>query len=237
MRSGRPTDGSVLAGLNEPTFAISGAQAWVQSLIVSKVVHLVGEVGRPATFRSSDRNAPHNLYVNTNELRNVADGRGYLDEPPPGPVWAFGPLSDYTEPATSVELDFGNTVIWDWDDGLGLWFRTGYGEQSTYVTEDENGQEIEEPIGVPVLVALYVEQYTASPPSGVSGTNLPASRTTGAGKAYVFADGRVAEGTWTRETETEWFKLTDANDEILLVPPGKVWVSLVPDHLGLTITE
>ncbi|HEX6287413.1 MAG TPA: DUF3048 domain-containing protein, partial [Acidimicrobiia bacterium] len=29
-RSGRPTDAALLAALNEPTFTISGAQAWVQ---------------------------------------------------------------------------------------------------------------------------------------------------------------------------------------------------------------
>ena len=33
MRSGRPTDAHLLPAFNEPTFAISGAQAWVQGLI------------------------------------------------------------------------------------------------------------------------------------------------------------------------------------------------------------
>lgn len=239
MRSGRPTDPTLLAAMNEPTFAISGAQAWVQSVIVSKDVHLVGEVGPPATFRVSDRSAPHNLYVNTMALRDRADGRGYPDEPPSGPLWEFGPMSELSDPATHIDIDFGNTVSWDWDDELNVWHRTGYGELSTVVTETAAEEESEEetaetPIGVPVLVALYVEQYTASPPAGVSGKSLPSSRTTGSGKAYVFADGRVTEGTWEREVETEWFKLTDANGETLLVPPGKVWVSLVPDHLGLT---
>ncbi|MFB3051282.1 MAG: DUF3048 domain-containing protein, partial [Acidimicrobiia bacterium] len=57
MRSGRPTDPTLLAAFNEPTFAISGAQGWVSSLIVSKGVKIVGETGPPATFRSSDRSA------------------------------------------------------------------------------------------------------------------------------------------------------------------------------------
>lgn len=234
MRSGRPTDPTLLAALNEPTFAISGAQAWVQSLIVSKDVHLVGEVGPPATFRVSGRSAPHNLYVNTLALRDSADGRGYPDEPPDGPLWEFGPMSDLAEPATHVDIDFGNKVSWDWDPDLGVWNRTGYGDPSTVRNED--GTE-EAPIGVPVLVALYVEQYTARPPSGVGGSSLPSSRTTGSGVAYVFAEGKVMEGTWERETETDWFRLTDMNGEILLVPPGKVWVSLVPDNSGLSYEE
>jgi hypothetical protein len=50
----------------------------------------------------------------------------------------------------------------------------------------------------------------------------------------VFADGKVVEGTWERETETEWYTLTDADGNNIAVPPGQVWISLVPDIGGLT---
>ena len=231
MRSGRPTDPTILAGMNEPTFAISGAQNWVQQLIRSMDVRLIGEVVRPQTFRVSGRSAPHNLYVDTNALRDYADDREYPNEPPAGPLWPFGPMSDLAEPVTEITIDFsGNTVVWNWDEEAGKWFRTGYGEPTTY--RDQEGNE--EPLGVPVMVALYVDQYTVSPPSGVSGSALPSSRTTGSGAAFVFADGKVTEGTWEREAETEWFTLRDENGEVMLVPPGKVWVSMVPSSRGLT---
>ncbi|MDX1744894.1 MAG: DUF3048 C-terminal domain-containing protein [Halobacteriales archaeon] len=130
-----------------------------------------------------------------------------------------------------VEIDFsGNTVIWDWDSEDQVWYRTGYGEASTYRNQDGD----ESRLGAEVMVALYVEQYTVSPPSGVSGSALPSSRTTGSGKAFVFAEGKVAGGTWERESESDWFMLTDENGEIMMVPPGKVWVSLVPANRGLT---
>lgn len=231
MRSGRPTDPTLLVAMNEPTFVISGAQNWVQQLIRSKGVNLIGEVGSPQTFRVSGRSAPHNLYVDTNALREYADQRGYPDEPPTGPLWPFGPLPDTAAPVSQVTIDFsGNTVTWDWDAETGMWLRTGYGDESR--VRDEEGNE--ERLGAPVMVALYVEQYTVSPPSGVSGSSLPSSHTTGSGKAYVFADGRVVEGSWEREDESDWFTLTDAGGETMMVPPGRVWVSLVPAHRGLT---
>jgi len=234
MRSGRPTDPTLLRAMNEPTFAISGAQDWVQNMIVGRDVHLLGEGGPPSTFRISSRSAPHNLYVNTIELRNRADANGYPDEPPEGPLWPFGEMSEYADPASQVTIDFsGNEVLWNWDSEDGLWYRTGYGKESTYRDEDET----EGPLGVPVLVALYTEQYIVSPPTGFSGSSLPSSITTGTGKAYVFADGRVIEGTWDRESELGWFILRDTNGEAILVPPGKVWVSLVPAHRGLTFQE
>lgn len=232
MRSGRPTDGSLLAGLNEPTFAISGAQDWIRSLIVGKDVNLIGETGRPATFRSSARSAPHNLYVNTFELRNVADGRGYSDEPPSHHIWEFGPMSDYAEPVSAVTLEFGSSeVTWTWNSGNEIWERTAYGDEGTYY--DENGDE--QRVEIPVLVVLHAESYTSSPSSGVSGSSVPSSRVTGSGSAYVFAGGTYSEGTWDRPSESEWFTLTDANGEVLLVPPGKVWVSIVPANQSISV--
>lgn len=141
-------------------------------------------------------------------------------------------MSDYTETADSVTIDFGSSnVVWDWDAVSGTWLRTSYGKDGMYLDSDG----VEQRVSVPVLIALYTKSYTARPPGGVSGSSLPSSRVTGSGKAFVFADGRVAEGTWERASETEWFTLEDANGEMLLVPPGKSWLSLVPSHQGLTV--
>ncbi|MFQ5522003.1 MAG: DUF3048 domain-containing protein [Acidimicrobiia bacterium] len=233
IRSARPTDPTLLRAFNEPTFAISGAQQWVQILVRSKDVRLIGEV-RPAMFRISSRKAPHNLYGDTNLIREYADQLGYPDEPPTEPIWSFGPVPEDAAVATSVRIDFlGQIVRWTWDEESGLYLRTAYNRESTYRNEDGT----EGRVGVPVLVALYVEQYTAYPPAGQSGTPLPASRTLGSGKAFVFANGKVVEGTWTRGSEDEWFRLTYPNGEELSVPPGKVWVSLVPVTRGLTYSD
>lgn len=232
MRSGRPTDAHLLPAFNEPTFAISGAQSWVQSLIRTQDIHLIGEV-HPATFRVGFKSAPHNLYVNTKLLRDAADGRGHNDVGPSGPIWEFGPMPTVAEPVRSVTMDFrGNPVTWKWHP-TGVWLRNAYNEESS--VRDEEGNE--ERIAMPVLVALYVDQYTASPPPGVSGKALPSSVVTGEGEAFVFADGKVVTGTWERETDTDWFTLTDENGETILVPPGKVWISLVPDSSGLEYSQ
>ena len=230
MRSARPTDPTLLQAFNEPAFAISGAQNWVQAVTVLAGVHMIGEV-RPATWRISERRAPHNLYVNTRLLREHADSLGYPDLPPDGPIWDFGPMPSGAEAVSSVRIDFsGNLVNWTWGEEDETWLREVGGSPSNWRDQDnEVGQ-----IAFSVLVVLRVRQYTAFPPAGFGGTALPASRTKGAGRAFVFADGKVVEGTWQREAETDWFLLTDANGETILVPPGQAWVSLVPTTGGLT---
>lgn len=224
-RSGRPTDAALLAAFNHPTFTISGAQGWVQNMITGNGINLIKELSE-GTFRISGRAAPHNLYVDTYVLRETADSRGYENDPPEGPIWTFGPMSGDATAASSVTVRFaGNTVVWDWDETEGLWLRTADGRES--MVRDQEGNETR--IGVPVLVALYVEQYSVN--------GLPSSRTTGSGQAYVFADGTVVEGTWEREAETDWFTLSDADGNEIAVPAGKVWLSLVPTNSGLTVAE
>jgi len=114
-------------------------------------------------------------------------------------------------------------VEWTWDEASETWLRTLAGDESSWVTEDgEEGQ-----IAVPVLVALYVEQYSVG--------DLPASRTSGQGLAYIFADGKVVQGTWQRDDITQWFTLEDNEGEPILVPPGQIWISLVPNSAGIVI--
>ena len=224
MRSARPTDPTLLQAFNEPTFAISGAQNWVQAVIRSTGVHLIGEV-RPETFRISGRQAPHNLYVNTVLLREHADSLGYPDVPPDGPIWDFGPMPLRLDSVSSVVINFsGNRVRWTWDGAARTWLRSiGSGPSRWRDQDGETGQ-----IAFPVLVALSVRQDTAYPPEGFGGTAVPTSVTIGSGKAFVFAEGKVIEGRWRRAAETDWFLLTDPNGEIIMVPPGQVWISLVP---------
>jgi hypothetical protein len=224
-RSGRPTDAGLLPAFNEPTFTISGAQGWVQNMITGNGISLIKELSE-GTFRISGRSAPHNLYVDTFVLRETADEREFPDLPPEEPIWQFGPMPVTAAPASSVNIRFSsNTVVWDWDEVEGLWLRTASGSESMY--RDQDGTE--ERLAFPVLVALYTEQYSVN--------GLPSSRTIGSGEAYVFADGKVVEGTWEREEETDWFTLTDAAGNVIDVPPGKAWVSLVPTSSGLTVTD
>jgi hypothetical protein len=223
VRSGRPTDATLLTALNKPTFAISGAQGWVQNMIMSLDINLLTET-TPAMFRVGFRSAPHNLYTTTDGLRADADARQYEDEPPTGPIWEFGPMPADAPAASTITMGFqGTNTMWTWDAATGTWLRSTDGQDSNFRDEDET----EGRIGFPVVIALYSEQY--------SNNGLPSSHTTGTGQAYVFADGKYIEGTWTRENEAEWYTLTDTEGNPIAVPPGQVWVSLVPTDAGVTI--
>jgi hypothetical protein len=224
-RSGRPTDANLLPAFNHPTFTISGGQAWVQNMITGNGVNLIKELSE-GTFRISSRSAPHNLYVDTFVLRETADEREYENDPPTGPIWTFGAMPATATPASLVDIAFGrNEVVWEWDQAGGVWLRTVDGRESNSLDEDNNAVQI----AFPVLVALYTDQYSEN--------GLPSSDVIGSGRAFVFADGKYVEGTWERDSIEEWFTLLDANGNVMPVPPGKSWFSLVPTNSGLEIGE
>ncbi len=52
--------------------------------------------------------------------------------------------------------------------------------------------------------------------------------TTGAGKALVFQNGNVLEGTWSKETQASRTKYFDSKGKEISLVKGKIWVEIVP---------
>ena len=96
----------------------------------------------------------------------------------------------------------------------------------TWIDVDEN----EDQVTADVLVVLTAAKYFASPPAGSSGSSVPAMRTTGTGQALLFYDGVLVEGTWERGSIEAPFELSLTDGSAMLVPPGRLWVSIFPTN-------
>ena len=222
VRSGRPTDATILPVLGAP-FQISGAQLWVKEYIQNRGVNWVGE--GPATSRLNRRRAPHNLYTSSEQIRLVADNRGWPDEPP-GALYTIDELENPDGPATAIQMKWssGQTAFWDWD-GEHYLRRQGDAVHEWEAQPGERGQ-----LAFDVLVVIEGSLYTVQPPeSRPGGNSVPGTITTGEGNALVFADGMVTEGRWAREDIDQQFELTRADGMPLPVPPGTPWISIFPD--------
>ncbi len=230
IRSGRPSDGRLLNPLNA-TFAISGGQAWVQQEIRAEDIHLIGETP-PAMFRISGRRAPHNLYGDTVRLREIADARHYPNDPPPT-MFAFGPLPDTAQAATQIAMDFGNNfvVTWTWDTAASNYVRSFGGAPAELI--DQEG--VSSPLTANTLVVMLAERYIEQPPND-QGSAVPAMNTVGSGQAYVFAGGEMVSGTWQRATSADLITLTADDGTPLPVPPGYLWISIVPSQFGIEVS-
>lgn len=239
IRSGRPTDPTLVKFLGAP-LQISGAQSWVSSLIAGYGVKTLGDNGN-TTFRIRTRSAPHNLYGSTIAMREVSDQRGYSDEPPAVPIFDFGDPTPGVSGADEVILDWSDRpkVRWEWTGTEYIRFNAdtphnylalpSEDDTEADTTETTEPEVLEHQIGTDTLVVLTATKYWASSSSG-AGSAVPALDTVGSGAAYVFYSGSVVEGSWERASVDERFELTQSDGTPIIVPAGRIWISIFPDN-------
>lgn len=224
IRSMRPTDFAILNAM-EATFVNSGGQGFVQAIGNASNVEYFQEP--PGSFRISGRFAPHNLYGDTEALREL-DSRGPSYDEALEPLWNFDDMPADAADVTTITTNWpqGYVVSWEWNGEA--WERFTLGAPHEWVSQDGATRE---QVTADTLVMLEMSIQSVG---GGSGSAVPESVTTGSGTAWVFADGKVQEGTWAREVDTEWFTLTTADGEEMAVPPGRQWL-ILPQPGGVVV--
>ncbi len=224
IRSARTTDVRLIAHLSMPLFANSGGNAGTLRQVNNSPNLINMNVNKAPSeyFRdSSNARAPHNLFSNTSAL---------LARAPEG-ASAPGPLFEYREPGTdlseypkvsSVAIDIGHSVSYDWDAELQGWART------------QNGTPHVDSEGVRVAPANVIVMETNYGVSAADPTS-PEAIVTGTGIVWVFTEGIVIEGTWVRNEITDVARLLDENGDDIELTPGRTWVAL-PKPGRTTIT-
>jgi hypothetical protein len=244
IRSGRPTDPTLVKYLEAP-LQISGAQSWISGLIAGYGVKLLGDNGN-TTFRIGSRSAPHNLYGSTVLMRDVSDQRGYSNEAPPVPVFDFGTPTPGTPGAEEIILDWSDRpeVRWEWTGTEYVRFNgttphnyrtlpTEVDDSESTTTTTTEPEVLEHQIAIDTLVVLTATRYWASSSSG-AGSAVPALDTVGSGAAYVFYNGVVVEGGWERDSVDKRFELTLEDGSPIVVPAGRLWISVFPNNQQVT---
>jgi hypothetical protein len=220
-RSGRVTDSDLIKGL-DATFQISGAQRWVKNIFRADGINVLYDNG-VSTYRDKSRPAPHNLFASTPKIREIADDRGWSNDNP-GNMFLFGDAPSSGIAATTISMSFsgGINANWEWDGDAYLRSNGA----TAHETVDADGAT--DQVSADLLIALHVREFIAHNPAG-SGTSLPTADTVGTGNAMVFYDGEIVEGTWTRETDEDMFTLTNEDSTAMVIPPGRMWISLIPN--------
>ena len=227
IRSGRPTDAE-LVGFLDATFNISGASGWIIRYLANRDIHMLGEGS--GSFRIGSRGAPHNLYGNTIDMRDFADRNDYPDEAPPA-MFEFGDVQLEGEEVTTVSLNWSSdwpNVNYEWD---GERFLRSNGTTPFMWMDSEGNQE---QLSFDTLVVLFGRRYTAAPSDPSQGVAVPATDTVGEGRALVFAQGVVVEGTWSREDRLTPFELVYEDGSPMIVPPGVPYIAIFPDSRSVT---
>ena len=225
IRSARPTDPTVLRPVGGVLVA-SGATGGLIPEIIDMGVPVITDT-RPEYFRISSRNAPHNLYADTAKLKQLAVNRGYKKYTNPQPLFPWGNPSQSSWSTNSyLTLTFSSytSTTWSWNGSS--YVRTYYdayknsSSDNSHYWIDKNGNQGQ--ITTSTVIALFCEPYTHP-------LQLPSVKTVGEGRAIILHNGKLLDARWKRGSNLDPFHIVDKNNNILYVPKGKVWISLVPN--------
>jgi hypothetical protein len=227
IRSARTTDVHLLPQLGPVLFAWSGGNDGVVAEVHRSPFLLdVGHDAASASYsREPGRRAPHNLFVEADELW----GRRPDAVAPPRALFSFRadgqPASPEANPAAGVGISWGggtatSPVAWRWDPDTRLYLRS----QNDRPHLDADGTQV-----AASNVVVMVTEYGRS----AADTRSPEANTVGEGELFVYTDGGVVWGRWSRPAEDQPASLTDVAGNTILLTPGTTWVEL-PRAGGVT---
>jgi len=214
IRSGREQDVNLLSSLNEPLFAWSGGNPGVTRLIRdSFLTDLNAGFAASSAYYRGPGSAPSDLYSSTEALYALTP-----EDHPGAPAKQF----TYVRPdeefegrevaAFDLELD-NYDIRWEWDDEEGAFARF---QQGTRHVDVVNGD-----IFADNIIVMVVDYR----PSSIDRSS-PDAQTLGSGPVYVFSNGQVQTGRWSRDLAVGAIRLTDADGEPIGLTAGNTWVEL-----------
>ena len=234
IRSARPTDPTVVRPY-DGTLVVSGATDGLIPTIRELGVPVLEEVTAPAMFRIGSRKAPHNLYADTELVREVVDSRGFkFLQPGPQPLYPFGfNQNNWDSGANKITIQYSEftTVIWKLDGNrYSRFIIDAYSSNKdavahNFISQDGNYSDILSTETIVVIQgALYKDKATT----------LPSILTVGIGDLFIFNDGKYVQGNWRRTDISENFEFFDLDQNPIEVPPSSQWIHIVPNEGQIT---
>jgi hypothetical protein len=164
--------------------------------------------------RVSSRFAPHNLFTSRKQLLDLQTSKG----------WGTSTFTGFarkeeakvaTPNATSISFTISSSLYnphYDYDAATNTYKRS---EGGAAHTDERSGAQL----SPKVVVALVIPHSYAGIYS-VYNVN-------GSGEMFVFQDGTITHGTWSKANRKSQFVFTGDDSQPLKLNPGQTWVSLV----------
>ncbi len=202
VRSARTQDIDLLAAMNRPVFAYSGANpgvsAWIASAASSGLLVDHSAQRYPCYRRAAEKPGPHNLVLDAACAAQRAGGAGAavalwsIDA-----AWTPAGIAGVQPDASFVVPMDGVVVEWTWDAASGTYLRSQDGEPHVTMS------------GVRLTATNVVVLAVPYQPSPVDARS-PAAVTVGTGSGVVHRGGVAIPVVWSRSSALDPFEFRDA---------------------------
>jgi hypothetical protein len=230
IRSVRPTDPDIVRPLGGLFAYSGGTKKFINQLHQAPVRDVGIDAFSSAYTHRKPRRAPHDLYSATKKLYEKAKES---DKNAPA-LFSFLPAgspfgSAGATPATQVTVVLGSLGIsaYKYDPGTGTWLRS---EQGTAHVVEGGGQ-----IAPTNVIVQYVSYVKSPGDTDVVGEPVYIAKVIGSGDAWVFSNGKLVKGRWSKPTADAITTYTDAAGQPVALVPGQTWVELAPIGAQTTV--
>lgn len=190
--------------------------------------HLDETYGDPGIWRVRTRPPPHNAYTDTAADRGFLQQRGWQQNHAWGPLLFSGQAPQGQLPATEIQLQFrpwAYRVDYTWDASRGHYLRNMEG--SPHLDAD-SGEQI-----APASVVIQFADVQAIPNDPK--LRLDVNLVGGGGSLVVLSNGTRRDGTWSKTDPTTSTFWLDVGGNPIVLPPGPVWVEVLPLESPLSV--
>jgi hypothetical protein len=182
-----------------------------------------------AYHRISTRQAPHNVYTSIAGLNSVEQSKSYTSVNFTGFTRKVAAPSK-TPTAGTINLNpsyADYAVKYDYDASTNSYNRSEGGQP---MVDSNTNKQISPNVVISMIVPLSRGALDAS------GAYYSDYSVVGSGTAYVFEDGNVVVGTWTKSSNTAQVQFKDANGSVIGLNPGQTWISTLSSTSQVSYT-
>lgn len=172
-------------------------------------------------YRSTDRLAPHNLYITGDKLLALDNKLGFASTPTfaPLPRKADQPEATPSHPVIDINFSFSDyNVEYKYEASANDYLRFMGG--AAHIDRNTGKQ-----ITVKNVVVQFVPTSYSTQPDGKPETDM---KLIGSGKALFFMDGGVTVGTWSKASDGSQTTFADGSGQPMAFNAGNTWISVVP---------
>jgi hypothetical protein len=176
--------------------------------------------------RISTRVAPHNLYTSMSDLTSFNNSKGFTTSEFDGfPRKPDAPLKVPTDTKISFNPSYSTySSSWTYVPSTNSYLRD---EDGTALTDANTGAQIQSKVVIGMVIPWTNGPIDSSGAAYVEYSEL------GSGAAYVFQDGGLTLGTWTKTSPTAQIVFKNSAGQPLKLNAGQTWITVVasPDQL------
>lgn len=169
--------------------------------------------------RISSRAAPHNVYTSIATLNQLEVQKGYTTSKYSGFARKKKAHPDKSKPpaAKAINLTLSGPVYnvhYDYDAASNSYARSEGGAPHT---DANTNKQIKPAVVIALVIPYNLETDGYHSNYGIIGS----------GPAYVFQDGQVITGTWSKTSNTAQLTFKDPNNQAIKLNPGQTWLTAI----------